>query len=47
MMEPSFPDVNRYLPSSDATADVTERRCPRVRRTVVGGSEKSNCNRKE
>ena len=40
MIEPSFPDVKRYLQDSDATADVTDSRCPRVRRRVVGGCVK-------
>jgi hypothetical protein len=43
MIEPSFPEVRRYLQSSDATAEVTERRCPRVRRIFFGLSEKSYC----
>lgn len=35
MMFPSFPEVKRYFPDSDARAEVTEKRWPRVRR--MGG----------
>lgn len=41
MMFPSFPEVKRYFPDSDATAEVTEKRCPRVRR--IGGEERLYC----
>ena len=46
-MEPSLPEVKRCFPESDATAEVTENRWPRVRRTAVGGSVKSICKRKD
>lgn len=35
MMFPSFPEVKRFFPDSDARAEVTEKRWPRVRR--MGG----------
>jgi hypothetical protein len=41
MMEPSFPDVKRKRASLEATAEVTENLCPRVR-SVGGGREMSH-----
>jgi hypothetical protein len=43
MIEPSLPEVKRYLQDSETTADVTDSRCPRVRSTVVRGCAKSYC----
>ena len=42
-MWPSFPEVNRYFPFSEATAEVTEKRCPPVFSTARVGVLKSNC----